>query len=729
MRTFVPIDTGGLPDSYNAESLGAPPVVEVKESAHNISISYHFPGFFRIGREHELGGKTRQFDALEIEGVGYVMDSGKPQLPSFGRYVNIPDGSSYKITVKTPGKALRIEGIVVAPAQAKMTDGPERHALEFDEAAYASDELYPKDMVTVTGPMEIDGYNALLIHVCPFQYMAKTQTLIVHPRVEVSIDLTPGKAASAGNDSSQSREAFGNLFLNPGRNVASRVGVLSIPTPFPMPKPVGPELLIVYATPYVDAAKRLADWKNHRGLITDIFEYKAATMSYASLQTELRNRRSFFFSRLRYVILLGDAGDIPTQESALGNTTDYYLSTQNDYNASTNPLPTPWLSIGRIPIRNATEALSVVDQIIAYEKTPPADASYYHRYVCAGFFETWGTANDDRDYVFTMEKVRNYLVSLGYDAERVYVCDRVVDAAHPLNYMNGTSVPADVVAATIVANMSVNPHTAPAATQRLVDATTEGYLIIAHRDHGDVDGWYMPPFKVGDLDRVTGTMPSLFYSLNCLTGAFDQTPTPSGIPECFAEKNLRLPGTAPTLVASTELSSTVLNNAMILGMFDAMYSGLLPTFPGTTASYPIRFNRFGDIVNYAKAYVRTTSTDTNTVLGNHEMYHVLGDPSLEVWGAAPRPFSIRARLVGTNIQVTLSTPAPDCVVTAWYAGHQIQRLTPTGTTVSFPAPAVIRPTPLPLRPAVTIAAWAPGYQYAETKVLIRVPIKPLTSVS
>jgi hypothetical protein len=36
--------------------------------------------------------------------------------------------------------------------------------------------------------------------------------------------------------------------------------------------------------------------------------------------------------------------------------------------------------------------------------------------------------------------------------------------------------------------------------------------------------------------------------------------------------------------------------------------------------------------------------------------------------------------------------------------------------------------PIPLRPVVTFAAWAPGYQYAETKVLILVPIKPLTPV-
>ena len=711
MRTFVSLDTKGLPESYDAEALGAPPIVEVTESAQRISISYHFPGFFRIDREVDLGGMMRQFHALEIEGAGFVMDSGKPQLPSFGRYVHIPAGFSYKLTVKTPGKPVQIDGITISPAQAKMTDGLVEHEGEFDEATYASDEIYPKEMVTVTGPMEIDGYNALLVHVCPFQYKAKSQTLIAHPRVEVRIDLTKGNKAAAKGGSGHSLAASDNLFLNPRRDDATGDGVSPTAVIVPPLKPVGPELLIVYVTPYVGAAQRLANWKNHRGLITDLFEYQAATMSFASLQTELRNRRSAFLSRLRYVILLGDADAIPKQESALGNTTDYYLSTQYDVSAA-HPLPTPWLSIGRIPIRTAAEALSVVDQIIAYEKTPPADASFYNRFVSAGYFQTHRTANatvDERDYVFTMEKVRAYMVGLGYDMERVYVINNAPDATHPLEYLNGTLVPADVVASLM---------TAANATARLVNTTTEGHLIIAHRDHGDVDGWSMPPFKVGDLNNVTGDMPSLFYSLNCLTGAFDVTP--AAMPECFAEKNLRLPGTAPTLVASTELSSTWLNNAMMLGLFDAMYGGLLPTFPGTTASYPIRFNRFGDIVNYAKAYVRTTSPDVNFVLRNHEMYHVLGDPSLEVWVKAPLPFSVKAKLVGTNIQVTLSSPAPDCVVTAWYAGKQIQRLTPTGATVSFPKPAVVHP--VPVLPVVSIAAWAPGYQYAETKVTLLMPV-------
>lgn len=721
MRTFVSLDLEGLPATYDAETLGAVPIVEVKESDRRIDISYRFPGFFRVDREHELKGGKRHFDALDIAGVGSLVNSGKPELPSFGRYVQIPADCGYKMTFKTPRKPAKIEGVVIAPAQEKMTDGVGKHELEFDEALYASDKLYPKDMISVTGPLLIDGYNALLVHVCPFQYKPKSQQLLAYPRVDVAITLTPGASKTKTEGSAESREAFGNLFLNPGRDIGRRVNLPIGPL---LPLLIGPELLIVYATPFADAAKRLAAWKNHRGLITEILEFKddistpaKAQAALAALKTSIRNRRSSPRSGLRYVLLMGDVDDIPTQESTLGNSTDYYCSTQTDY-VPGQTIPVPWLALGRIPMRTAAEALSVVDQIVAYEKTPPTDPAYYHRFVCAGYFQTSlnsaGQAVDGRDYVFTVETIRAFLTAQGFDAERVYTCDRTITPQHPLIYKNGTPVPADVVAAIM---------NAPGATQRLLDTFTEGHLLIGHRDHGDVDGWYMPPLKLADLDRITGTMPSIVYSVNCLTGTFNQTTTN----ECFAEKLLRLPGTAPTLIASTELSNTWLNNAMILGLYDAMYGGLVPTFPGSTVSYPIRFNRFGDILNYARSYVRLVfASQGNEVLANHEMYHVLGDPSLEVWGAEPKPLRVTTKASSLAIQVELSVAAPNCVVTVWMGDQLLKRLTPTSQRFSIPLPPLPNPVPhpMPFRPFVSICAWAPGYHFTQVNVPIPQIVRP-----
>lgn len=708
MRQFVPLEEEGLPETYDAETLGGQPLVDVRESDKLIEISYRFPGFFKSDHERDVRGQRIRFDVLDIGGVGRVMSSGKPELPSFGRYVQIPLGCEFKVSVATPGKTMQIDGVVVFPAQEKMTDGTTPHEFEYDASFYAKDEYYPKDLVTVTGPFVIDGYPALLVHVCPFQYNPKRKLLRAHSRIEVKIALSPHVGApSPTPDTTESREAYGNLFLNPRRDVGPRVGFP--PGPYKPIQLTGPELLIVHATPFAAAAQTLARWKNRRGLVTELLEFGGSINTAAALKAEIRRRRSGLLSRLRYVLLFGDGDDIPFETSTATNSTyhtDYYYSTKEDYSSAV-PLPLPWLALGRLPVRDASEALAVVNQVISYERTPPADLAYYHRFVCAAHFETT-QAHDGRDYVYTMETIRSFLTALGYDAERVYTCDT---QTRPLYYKNGQQVPADVAAAIM----------SPAnATQRLVDATTEGHVIIAHRDHGNTDGWYTPPFKLADLDRVTGNVPSLFYSVNCLTGAFQTTTTT----ECFAEKNLRLPGTAPTLIASTELSNTVLNNAMMLSLFDATYGGLLPTFPGSTVSYPVRFNRMGDMLNYARCYLPLVWTgSTSAILGHNEMYHVLGDPSLEVWADEPRSLRIAAKLTQRALEIELRPLAPNCVVTIYLGDQLLKRITPASSRFAIPIPTEPLP-PRPLPRALSICAWAPGFHFAEARVMIPI-VSPL----
>lgn len=722
MREFVPLDLDGLPETYDITTLEGQPIVEVVESDRKIELSYRFTGFFRSPRERDVQGTSTRFDVLHIGAAGYLMASGRPQLPSFGRYVQIPPGAGFKVHAETTTPPVVLSDVLVHPAQVRMTDEPTRPVFEFDRAFYELDEDYPRDLVAVTGPFEVDGYTALLIHVRPLQYNPRRKQLRAFPRIVVHVALE----APVGEPLPRPRwvepyNAFGNLMLNPKRGIWERVGFVEPPRP--LVRPIGPQLLIVHAPQFAQAAATLAAWKRRRGLLTDLLEfdlgdYPDPQTGMAALKGEIRMNRGAPGSRLRYVLLFGDGDDIPFETRGT-NATDYYYSTETDY-APAAPFAFPWLSLGRIPVRDATEAAAVVSQIVGYEKSPPTDPAYYERFICAAHFETNTApdgAHDDRDYAFTMETIRAFLVSQGRDAERVYTCDTSV---RPLLYMDGQLVPADVEAAIVPAGT---------AELRLVDATTEGCAVIAHRDHGDESGWYMPPFTMTSLDQVTGDVPSIFYSVNCLTGSFHGTT--SG--ECFAEKNLRLPGTAPTIIAATEPSGTWLNNAMMLALFDGTYGGLLPTFPGTTTSYPVRANRIGDLLNYARTYLPVALPGTD-VRSHCEMYHVLGDPSLEVWAHEPNPLHISTRAGRGMLHVTLNPLPPDCVLTIWLGGTFVTRFTPASAHVSLPLPpGPLKPPPFGRPRLLAICAWAPGFRFAETHVALppvstRLPAPSLAGV-
>jgi hypothetical protein len=703
MRQFVSLGPTGLPSDFDHATEGAQPIVDVRESATEITIAYRFPGFYRAADERLLDGKLAMFQQVDMDAVGQLATSGKPLLPSFGRYVQVPDGYQVELGEVRTGDPVTVEDCSVLPSQGSATDAAgEDPAFDYDRATYGRNELYPRDLVALSGPFELDGYRAVLLHVRPVQHNPKRRRLVAYGNLDICLKLVEQPAPPVPYDPNDSREAFGNLFLNPRRQRAGRLATTQPPSEASARSEA--ELLIVHAARFAEAARRLADWKNRRGLVTELIGIDQVGNEVSRLKTFLRGRRHERGSRLRYVLLFGDADDIVTESLPEGsgehNSTDYYYSTPADP-ASVTEVELPWLAIGRIPPRNAREALGIVSEIIAYEREPPADAAYYRRAVCAAYFQgNHPTHQDERAYLETMEKVRTFLGSLGFQADRVYVSDD----PKPKRYSDGTPIPAEVIAA-MVDNAT--------ATERLVAAVNEGCLFVAHRDHGDTNGWYRPTFTDQELDRITSAVPSMFYSINCLTGAWPETAKT----ECFAEKALRLRGAAPSLIAATEVSNTWLNNHLLKGLFDAMYGGLIPTFPGTTVSYPVRYNRLGDVLNYAKSYLLTVASGAE-VKDHLEIYHVLGDPTLELWRDVPRALELEARLSTRKLDIHLSECPAGAVITLWAGTQLLKRIQPKSTRVAVPTrllwPALPRRAPRPQ--SVDITCWAPGCRFVETGV-------------
>ncbi|UCE28561.1 MAG: hypothetical protein JSV85_04575 [Candidatus Bathyarchaeota archaeon] len=592
MRQFKFLSPTGLPDSFDVKIQSEEPIVKIEESRGRISISYTFPGFYLSDNPREVEGKKIPFKQINIAKVGFLAHSGRPLLPSFGRYVQIPFNCDFKFTVKK-GDSVQFDGVLVLPGQEMLTDSSKgEHVFEYDKKFYHKDKFYPSDLVELTGPFEIDGYTTLLIHVRPLQYNPAKKKLIGFGNISVTIDVTPRKGKPDENpfvDPELNREAYGNLFINPRRRVEERVetepGKRVVLTPLGILR--GPEFLIVYHNTFKNAAEKLAKWKNMRGLRTETVSIGVLGNTVSSIKTYIRKKRGSFFSRLRYVLLFGDVDMIEPETIPGGpwgsNVTDYYYSTKTDPTGSTDCV-LPWLAIGRIPVRTEKEGMTVVNQIIAYEKNPPCDPEYYSRMCFAAYFQGIGTAT--RAYMKAMEEIREHITTLGFDVERVYV-SQTADVQY---YVDGTPVPQEVKDEIVDGG---------AATGKLISTTAEGQLITGHRNHGDASGWIHPSFNKNHLESITSEYPTVFYSINCLTGKYDLTaPT-----ESFAEKILGMEGGAPSLIAATRVSHTWLNNDLMKGLFDAMWAGVLPTFPGSTASYPVKHNRLGDILNYGKAYL------------------------------------------------------------------------------------------------------------------------------
>lgn len=709
MSEFVSLKPSGLSPSYDADLHGDRPVVTVEEKDARITVSYVFPGFMISDAEQDVEGDLLPFKEVGISGAGFVSESGLPLLPSFGRFVQIPRQCDFEIKVER-GRPVRFEDVLVTPAQEDAYDGIE-HEFEYDDEAYAEDVWYPEDLVVVTGPHEMNDYLALLVHVRPLQYNPGNRVLRGYSNIRVIISLTPANASNddspesvPGADPGGNLEGFGNFVVNPGRAIAERLpeAVLA-PVAVATILPRGPEFLIIYDENLRKPAELLSDWKNKRGLLTEVVPIKKVGNTAAKIKAYIRSMRGAFLSRLRYVLLFGDVGNIVTEEVS-GATTDHYFYTSKDA-ANSSDCVLPWVSGGRIPVGTEAEGYAVVRQIIRYEKDPPCDPEYYRRMTLAAFFQDDAPQDGraDRAYMKTMESIRAHLVTVGFDVERVYVSNN----PNPALFKDGTVVPQEVKDAIVDAQ---------SATDMLISETSEGQLIFGHRDHGGSSGWAHPSFEIDDLDTILSRYPSVFYSVNCLTGRFDANPS-----DCFAEALLEHDGGAPSLVAATELSGTWRNDSMMKGLFDAMWPGMIPTYPATTAGYAVKYNRLGDILNYTKAYLLVAHGVNSGVKEHFEIYHVIGDPTLQIWAHAPLSLTLTAKIVNNTLYINTSGCPAGSVLSVWHMGELLKRISPSSTNITIqlrdfrllPTPV---PVPAPIRRYITVCYYAPGYRFIERNV-------------
>ncbi len=738
MSDLKALNPEGLPANFNLAEHGEKPIITIAVQDRTLRLTYQFPGYSfadlsaTAGAGADPAGQTDFLHEVGIRGTGFLSESGKPLLPSFGRFLQIPPGFTYKVRVEESGLR-ELENMKIRPAQENATDQAP-WTFEFDDATYGKDHLYPEKIVEVSEPFYMDGYRTLCLHVRPMQYNPAKERLYCYSTIEVAVELSPepapqesGKATGevplwAYQDQKRSLEGFGNFLFNPERKFFIKAGLRAPTGEMVKRRADQPEFLILYGEALQTPARKLQVWKRKCGLDTDIVPVaqllaplgagSSCADQVKAIKTFIRTMRGKPGSPLRYVLLLGDISTIPSEErprpgtgAVQCDTTDLYYFTHRD--AERDECLLPWVAGGRIAARDEGEGLAVVDQIIRYESTPPEDPDYFTRMTVAAYFEDKdrlgrqdGRAN--QAYMKTMESIRDHMVSHGFEVQRVYVSNN----RRPAEFSDGTPVPLKL------REELIYKTDGPLATKKLMGLINTGQLIIGHRGHGDQLGWLNPPLRTADIQSIAGTTPSIFFSISCRTGSFD------GARECFAEELLAMNGGAPSLVAATELSGSWRNDSMIKALFDAIWPGVIPTYPVTTMRFPVKYYRMGDILNYAKAYLLIAHGVNANTQKHFEIYHVVGDPTLHVWGSEPGPLRLRTRLAEDILVVNMNSCPRDAVLSVWYEEDCLLKMEPTGTRLAIPLmlfdqlPDDARSTKRKKPYQLSVYLWAPGHRLA-----------------
>lgn len=633
--------------TFVGESSAERPERRVSVSPDGVTVTYEFKHSVVLSdpdvADHYL---------WRISGFGHGVVPGEPDVPVHWDSFALPEGCA-SFTVSVLESACVDVPLRLSPARAPQPEGKESPAVVPDIAPYEG--WFPREVVE-TGEVRVyRGRSVAEVGVYPVRYDWKNGVVRACSKIVYRVTFGEGGLRSAPEGRIAPDDSFlDNTTLNGNVGAAGYEMFRSAGDT----GSAGKDYLILSTPEFEEAVRRLADWKRTLGfgVHTRLRGDWTPERIKSAVKEVYRSAPSLY-----YLLIVGDHDDVPAEDMArtiVNNkgyafdyryVTDYYygcVDGEGDVLAD--------LYRGRLPVSTATEAVTVVDKIIRYERNPVRDAAFYDMGLHCAYFEDCfpdgtdgpGDGIEDKRFTLTSEEVRNYMLSKGKTVNRVYFAYDYnyseTDNYPPPTFWNkgefawGDSIPVELQ----------RPYFAwDGDSADIVRYIDEGAFYVLYRGHGTDSTWVQPHFT-GDniLSLANGDRLPVVFSINCETGSFQED-------DCFAEVFLRKKGGGAVAVyAATEKSWPGYNDAMVIGMFDAIWpdpgvDSKLYNFLGMTTS-PSRLRettRLGEILDQGLRRMEETwgqSWRGNSISTQftREIFHCFGDPGMRIYTDTPTEF-------------------------------------------------------------------------------------------
>jgi hypothetical protein len=337
----------------------------------------------------EIGG----YVTVRLAGASSTVEEGSPELPvEYVRFV-LPEGTVAVGAEAFVRSSTELDGLYdVRPTQPQVPlSRPElARWVDPDAAVYSSETPYPATPCVLLGTGNISGRPIATVAVHPVQYVPAARKLIVNETIEITLalEVAPGRARVPSSRSESAQRAL-------DRRLSSLVvNDEDVPTAaLRGPRTAEAEYLIITYPSYVSSFQVLADWKEQKGLTTEIVttDWIYANYSGVDNQEKVRNCIIDYYENYgtTWVLLGGDTNRVPARTVFAINTDAgndeircdlYYADLDGTWNADGDG---KWgevnqdevdmyadVFVGRAPVDTSTEATRFVTKVLTYEGAP-----------------------------------------------------------------------------------------------------------------------------------------------------------------------------------------------------------------------------------------------------------------------------------------------------------------------------------------------------------------------
>ena len=346
-------------------------------------ISLHFElGEFSIDTVRHEG---EVMHTIAAKGIVMPNDYGMPDLPTFNRFIAIPQGAKAIVEVRTRRDDI-LSGINIAPSDGSQCENDAERPFFKDPKVYANNNLYPAEVYCVASPQQLRGIDVIHLGLSPFQINPVTRELAIHREMDIDIRFEGGNG-HFGDDRLRSPywdPILKNNILN--YECLEPIDYDARRQQRSQTRATGCEYLIL--TPdndaFYNAGKELADYRTKQGIYSKVMritetESVFGIISPSSIRHWIRDIYENWDIPPAAICIIGESGDnlqayVPGYQTP--HPKDDVITSDNPY-ADVNDDYLPDICFSRILAQNESELPILIGKLYEYEYTNVVTAPYY----------------------------------------------------------------------------------------------------------------------------------------------------------------------------------------------------------------------------------------------------------------------------------------------------------------------------------------------------------------
>jgi hypothetical protein len=583
----------------------------VSSDVYVSTVDFSITGFYKNIVSTENGDAW----LLSVDNGAPSILEGMPDLPVFATSLMIPDQANMELKVVS-SQYKDFENVLIAPSKGNLSRQVDPSTVDYNYGrVYNIDAFYPGKTGKLTQPYIIRDFRGQALIIQPFQYNPVTKVLRVFFNIrfevfaegESSDNIITGTTTLDGIDS-RFAEVYKRHFIN--YSTSQRYD------------PVDEEgnMIIISYGDFIDAVQPLADWKTKSGIACEVVDV-ADIGDAPAIKQYIQD--AYDEGNLTFVLLVGDAAQVPSSESQ-GNDSDV------DYSYTAGDDHYPDLFVGRFSAETEAHVNTMVNRTLTYEMDPSADTAWYSKAIAVGSNE--GPGDDgEMDYEHLRNIGDNKLIPFTYN----YAYE-LFEGSQGGNDEDGNPSASDVA-----------------------EAINSGASVINYTGHGSTTSWGTSGFSNSDINGLTNAgMWPFIISVACVNGNFVNA-------TCFAETWTRASDNGEPTGAIATIMSTINQswNPPMRGqdemadiLTEAQDHNIKRTFGGVTMNGVMNMNDIYGNAGY-------TETDTWTIFGDPSVMLRTANPAeLTVAYVASIPLGESSFTVSCDVEGALAALSMDGVL-------------------------------------------------------------------